>query len=187
MNLIEAIIMSIGLAMDAFAVSICAGLEIKNIKLKDIIKVGIWFGIAQALMPLIGYLLGSRFENLISDIDHWVAFVLLAFIGGKMIYEAYHGEDEKYGDLKFKSMLILAIATSIDALAIGIAYAFLYGSNNMIVSFSLVGIITFIMSSIGVKIGNIFGNKYKSIAQIIGGIILILIGTKILLEHLGIF
>lgn len=186
MSLIEAIIMSIGLAMDAFAVAICTGLEIKDIKLKDIIRVGLWFGCFQALMPFIGYLLGSRFENVISNIDHWVAFILLAFIGGKMIFEAYHDEKGNYGNLNFKSMLVLAIATSIDALAVGIAYTFLYGSNNMIITFSLIGIITFIMSIIGVKIGNVFGKKFKSIAEIIGGVILISVGIKILFEHLGI-
>lgn len=184
MSVLEAILMSIGLAMDAFAVSICTGLELKNIKLKDVIKVGLWFGFFQALMPFIGYLLGSKFENLITNIDHWVAFVLLAFIGGKMIYEGFHEEEGSYGDLKFKSMLVLAIATSIDALAIGIAYAFLYGSKNMILSFSLIGIITFIISCLGVKIGNIFGSRFKNMAEVVGGIILILIGTKILFEHL---
>lgn len=187
MSILEAVLMSFGLAMDAFAVSICTGLELKNVKLKDAIKVGLWFGFFQALMPLIGYLLGSGFESLITNIDHWVAFVLLLFIGGKMIYESFHEEKGSYGDLKFKSMFILAIATSIDALAIGIAYVFLYGSKNMALSFSLIGIITFIISVIGVKIGNIFGNKFKNIAEIVGGIILILIGTKILLEHLGVF
>ena len=187
MSILEAVLMSVGLAMDAFAVSICTGLELKNIKFKDAIKVGLWFGVFQALMPLIGYLLGSRFESLITNIDHWVAFVLLVFIGGKMIYEAFHEEEGSYGDLKFKSMLVLAIATSIDALAIGIAYAFLYGSKNMVLSFSLIGVITFIISVIGVKIGNVFGNKFKNIAEIVGGVILILIGTKILFEHLGVF
>ncbi len=187
MSILEAVLMSFGLAMDAFAVSICTGLELKNVKLKDAIKVGLWFGFFQALMPLIGYLLGSGFESLITNIDHWVAFVLLLFIGGKMIYESFHEGKGSYGDLKFKSMFILAIATSIDALAIGIAYVFLYGSKNMALSFSLIGIITFIISVIGVKIGNIFGNKFKNIAEIVGGIILILIGTKILLEHLGVF
>ena len=175
MRLFEIVLIGVGLAMDAFAVSICKGLSLKKMEWKKAIIIGLYFGIFQALMPLIGYLLGSRFESLITNIDHWVAFVLLVFIGGKMIYEAFHEEDGSYGDLRFKSMLILAIATSIDALAIGIAYAFIYGSKNMVLSFSLIGVITFIISVIGVKIGNVFGNKFKNIAEIVGGVILILL------------
>lgn len=187
MAILEILLISIGLAMDAFAVSICKGLSMKKMSWKKAITIGLWFGIFQAGMPVIGYLLGSAFEHVITNIDHWIAFILLGFIGGKMIKEAFDKEGEDYNDdTSFKAMLVLAIATSIDALAIGIAYVCAYGSNNAILTFSMIGIITFIISVLGVKIGNKFGNKYGNKAEFAGGLILVLLGIKILLEHLGI-
>ena len=172
--------------MDAFAVSICKGLAMKKINWKKALIIGLYFGIFQALMPAIGYFLGSTFENLVTNIDHWIAFILLAFIGGNMIKEALaKGENNNCNDnVDFKTMLILAIATSIDALAIGITFAFL--NVNLLLAITIIGITTFIISLIGVKLGNKFGRKYESKAGIMGGIILILIGLKILLEHLKI-
>ncbi len=183
MGLVELIILSVGLAMDAFAVSICKGLAMKKMKWKNAIIIGLYFGIFQAIMPLIGYLLGVRFQSAITSIDHWVAFVLLVGIGANMIREAMSKEKEEASDsIKVKDMLILAIATSIDALAIGITFAFL--EVNITLAVSLIGIITFIISVIGVKIGNIFGDKYEKKAELVGGIILIGLGIKILIEHL---
>lgn len=183
MGLVELIILSVGLAMDAFAVSICKGLAMKKIKWKNAIIIGLYFGIFQAIMPLIGYLLGVSFQSAITSIDHWVAFVLLVGIGANMIREAISKEKEEANDsIKIKDMLILAIATSIDALAIGITFAFL--EVNITLAVSLIGIITFIISVIGVKIGNIFGDKYERKAELAGGIILIGLGIKILIEHL---
>lgn len=183
MGLVELIILSVGLAMDAFAVSICKGLAMKKMKWKNAIIIGLYFGIFQAIMPLIGYLLGVRFQSAITSIDHWVAFVLLVGIGANMIREAMSKEKEEASDsIKVKDMLILAIATSIDALAIGITFAFL--EVNITLAVSLIGIITFIISVIGVKVGNIFGDKYERKAELAGGIILIGLGIKILIEHL---
>lgn len=183
MGLVELIILSVGLAMDAFAVSICKGLAMKKMKWKNAIIIGLYFGIFQAIMPLIGYLLGVSFQSAITSIDHWVAFVLLVGIGANMIREAMSKEKEGANDsIKIKDMLILAIATSIDALAIGITFAFL--EVNITLAVSLIGIITFIISVIGVKIGNIFGDKYERKAELAGGIILIGLGIKILIEHL---
>lgn len=186
MGIIEILLLGISLSMDAFAVSVCKGLSMKEINWKKAIIIGLYFGIFQALMPVIGYILGSTFESLVTNIDHWIAFVLLVLIGGNMIREALSKEenDNYNDDVDFKTMSILAIATSIDALAIGITFAFL----NVNVSFAvtLIGITTFIISLIGVKLGNKFGSNYKSKAGIAGGIVLILIGIKILLEHLGI-
>ena len=183
MGLVELIILSVGLAMDAFAVSICKGLAMKKMKWKKAIIIGLYFGIFQAIMPLIGYLLGVSFQSAITSIDHWVAFVLLVGIGANMIREAISKEKEEANDsIKIKDMLILAIATSIDALAIGITFAFL--EVNITLAVSLIGIITFIISVIGVKIGNIFGDKYERKAELAGGIILIGLGIKILIEHL---
>lgn len=183
MGLVELIILSGGLAMDAFAVSICKGLAMKKMKWKNAIIIGLYFGIFQAIMPLIGYLLGVSFQSAITSIDHWVAFVLLVGIGANMIREAISKEKEEANDsIKIKDMLILAIATSIDALAIGITFAFL--EVNITLAVSLIGIITFIISVIGVKIGNIFGDKYERKAELAGGIILIGLGIKILIEHL---
>lgn len=185
MSLLALFILAVGLSMDAFAVSVCKGLATKKLTLKNSLIVGAWFGIFQALMPVIGYFLGVQFKNQITSIDHWIAFGLLAFIGGNMIRESLSNEPESCNDsIDMKTMFILAVATSIDALAIGITFAFL--SVELIPAVSLIGAITFAISVAGVKIGNIFGIKYKSKAEFSGGIILLLLGIKILLEHLGI-
>lgn len=186
MGLIEIILIAVSLAMDAFAVSICKGLSMKKMDWKKAIIIGLYFGVFQAVMPIIGYLLGVGFEESIKFIDHWIAFGLLAFIGGNMVKEALSKEDDEEVDDKvdFKTMIVLAIATSIDALAVGVTFAFL--NVNIVLSVSLIGIITFVISCIGVKIGNVFGDKYEKKAELAGGIVLILIGLKILLEHLGI-
>ena len=186
MGLVEIILIAVSLAMDAFAVSICKGLSMKKMDWKKAIIIGLYFGIFQGGMPLIGYLLGVGFEESIKFIDHWIAFGLLAFIGGNMIKEALSKkEDDEIDDkVDFKTMVVLAIATSIDALAVGVTFAFL--NVNIILAVSLIAIITFIISCIGVKLGNVFGDKYEKKAELAGGIVLILIGVKILLEHLGI-
>lgn len=185
MSNITLFIIALGLSMDAFAVSICKGLAMQKISLKKAGIVGLWFGGFQGLMPFIGYILGSQFEHYITTIDHWIAFILLGLIGISMIREALGKEEECQDDsLSFKTMLILAVATSIDALAVGITFAFL--QVNIISAVFFIGIITFVLSMVGVKVGNVFGIRYKSKAELAGGIILILMGTKILLEHLGI-
>lgn len=185
MGTIELLLLSIGLAMDAFAVSICKGISMKKMDWKKACIIGLWFGGFQALMPTIGYFLGNTFESLVTSIDHWIAFALLGFIGGKMIKEALSNKkEESDDDVSFKTMLILAIATSIDALAVGITFAFL--EVNIVLAIVLIGIVSFVLSVIGTKIGNRFGSKYERKAELIGGIILVLLGTKILLEHLGI-
>jgi putative Mn2+ efflux pump MntP len=195
MGIIEIILLSIGLAMDAFAVSVCKGLALKKINFKKCAICGIWFGSFQAIMPTIGYLLGAGFTGYITAITPWIAFVLLALIGGNMIKEALSKDEEKAdSDLGFKTMFTMAIATSIDALAVGVTFAcvpvsilsFVNNLVNTIIGVLIIGIITFIISCIGVKIGNIFGLKYKSKAELAGGIILICLGIKILLEHFGI-
>ncbi len=186
MGLLELFILAVGLSMDAFAVSVCKGLSTQKLRAKHYLIIGAWFGGFQALMPTIGYLLGSTFEKYITSFDHWVAFVLLLLIGGNMVREGFSKEEDKSNDsFSFKTMLILAVATSIDALAVGITFALL-PDVNIVAAVSFIGITTFVISAIGLKVGNIFGLKYKSKAEIVGGIILILIGTKILLEHLGI-
>lgn len=183
MTLLEIILVGIGLSMDAFAVSICKGLSMKKLKYKNALIVGAYFGIFQAIMPLLGYLLGTTFSNLVISIDHWIAFILLSTIGGKMLKEAYSNNEEDENDnLDFKTMLVLAIATSIDALAIGITFAFF--EINIIKAISIIGFLTFTISAIGVIIGNKFGHKFQGKAEIVGGAILILIGCKILVEHL---
>ena len=185
MGIFELFVLAIGLSMDAFAVSICKGLSVQKLELKHMLVVGAYFGGFQALMPAIGYVLGSQFEHLIVSIDHWIAFVLLLFIGGNMIKESRENDvDDLDDDFGFKTMILLAIATSIDALAVGITFAFL--RVDIMAAVVFIGCITFICSAFGVKIGNVFGVKYKSKAELAGGVILILIGTKILLEHLGI-
>lgn len=186
MAIIEIILVSFGLAADAFAASICKGLSLKKITFKSALIVGIWFGFFQGAMPVLGYFLGNSFEKIITNVDHWVAFLLLIFIGGNMIRESFNKEEVETNSLSFKSMLTMAVATSIDALAFGIAYVCAYGSKNSVVCFIMIGVITCITSMIGVKIGNKFGNKYEKAAKITGGIILILLGSKILLEHLNI-
>lgn len=184
MGIVELFLIAVGLSMDAFAVSICKGLSVQRLELKHTLLAGLWFGGFQALMPAIGYLLGSRFEHLIVSIDHWIAFVLLLFIGGKMIKEALEGDEEELDDdFSFKAMLLLAIATSIDALAMGVTFAFL--RVNIVAAVLFIGCITFICSAAGVKIGNVFGMRFKAKAELAGGVILILMGCKILLEHLG--
>lgn len=184
MGLIELFLIAVGLSMDAFAVSVCKGLAMPKCTFKKAAIVGLWFGGFQALMPAIGYVLGAQFQETIASIDHWIAFVLLALIGGNMIHEALDNDEEKAdASLDVKTMFLLAVATSIDALAIGITFAFL--KVNIIPAVCFIGIVTFIISFAGVKIGNVFGARYKNKAEIVGGIILILLGLKILLEHLG--
>lgn len=184
MGLIELFLIAVGLSMDAFAVSVCKGLAMPKCTFKKAAIVGLWFGGFQALMPAIGYILGAQFQEAIASIDHWIAFVLLALIGGNMIHEALdNDEEEADASLDVKTMFLLAVATSIDALAIGITFAFLKVS--IIPAVCFIGIVTFIISFAGVKIGNVFGARYKNKAEIVGGGILILLGLKILLEHLG--
>lgn len=184
MGLIELFLIAVGLSMDAFAVSVCKGLAMPKCTFKKAAIVGLWFGGFQALMPAIGHVLGAQFQEAIASIDHWIAFVLLALIGGNMIHEALdNDEEEADASLNVKTMFLLAVATSIDALAIGITFAFL--KVNIIPAVCFIGIVTFIISFAGVKIGNVFGARYKNKAEIVGGIILILLGLKILLEHLG--
>ena len=184
MGLIELFLIAVGLSMDAFAVSVCKGLAMPKCTFKKAAIVGLWFGGFQALMPAIGYILGAQFQETNASIDHWIAFVLLALIGGNMIHEALdNDEEEADASLNVKTMFLLAVATSIDALAIGITFAFL--KVNIIPAVCFIGIVTFIISFAGVKIGNVFGARYKNKAEIVGGVILILLGLKILLEHLG--
>ena len=189
MSLLELFLLAVGLSMDAFAVSVCKGLSVRRGSMKQALTVGIWFGGFQALMPFLGYLLGITFSSLITSIDHWIAFILLAFIGGKMLWEAFtEDEDEDDGKdaekIDLVEYLILAIATSIDALAVGISFAAL--SVDIVPAVSLIGITTFVFSVAGVAIGHTFGARYEKPATIVGGVVLVLIGLKILLEHLGI-
>jgi putative Mn2+ efflux pump MntP len=184
MSLIELFILAVGLSMDAFAVSVCKGLSLGKIKAKHMCIAGAWFGGFQALMPLIGYFLGSFFAGMIEQYDHWVAFALLALIGGNMIKESFGKDEEVDSAMDVKSMLLLAIATSIDALAVGVTFAFL--QVQIVPAVSFIGVVTFVLSAIGVKIGSLFGTKYKSKAELVGGIVLVLIGIKILLEGIGV-
>ena len=187
MGVIELFILAVGLSMDAFAVSVCKGLAMKKAPAKAMVVCGAWFGGFQALMPLIGYYLGTLFIDAISAIDHWIAFALLALIGINMLREALgkDGEEEADADLSVKTMFIMAVATSIDALAVGISLA-MAGVSNIFLAVLLIGLTTFVLSAMGVKVGSVFGSKYEKKAEIVGGIILILLGVKILLEHLGI-
>ncbi len=184
MSLLILFIIAVGLSMDAFAVSICKGLAMQKINFKKAAIVGLWFGGFQALMPSIGYLLGSQFERFITSIDHWIAFVLLSLIGIAMIRESRSTEEEKEANasLDVKTMFLLAVATSIDALAVGVTFAFL--RVQIIPAVAFIGSTTFLLSVVGVKVGNVFGTKYKAKAELAGGIILIVMGIKILLEHL---
>lgn len=185
MGVLELLLLSIGLAMDAFAVSICKGISMRKMNWKKAIIIGLYFGGFQALMPTLGYFLGTAFQSLITSVDHWIAFVLLGIIGGEMIKESFEIDSENQNDdVSFKTMVILAIATSIDALAVGITFAFL--NVNLGLAVNLIGIITFILAVAGTKIGNRFGDKYEKKAEFVGGVILILLGVKILLEHLNI-
>lgn len=185
MSIVTLFVLSVGLAMDAFAVSICKGLAMKKAEIKKALIVGLWFGGFQAGMPMIGFFLGRQFQDKITSIDHWIAFVLLSLIGISMIREARSGEDEEADDsLAVYEMFVLAVATSIDALAVGITFAFL--KVNIWEAAAMIGICTCFISAVGVKIGNVFGTKYKAGAELAGGVILILLGVKILLEHIGI-
>lgn len=204
MQLYEIILMAVALAMDAFAVAVCKGLATPKLKIKHMLIVGAWFGGFQGLMPVLGYipvrLLGPAMEKYVTQVDHWVAFVLLAFLGTKMILEAVKRDEDECVDCSVapRVMLVMAIATSIDALAVGVTFALteinivsggfsLVGLDiNIIISALLIGVITFALSALGVKIGNVFGAKYKNYAELAGGIVLVLIGLKILLEHLGV-
>lgn len=195
MGIIELFLLAIGLSMDAFAVSVCKGLAMKKISFKSCAVCGVWFGGFQALMPFIGYILGARFEKYIDAIAPWIAFVLLVLIGGNMIREALSkDEEETSAGLDVKTMFFMAVATSIDALAVGITFACVPLSIvaasalvNTLLGVIIIGITTFLLSCVGVKVGNVFGTRYKSKAELAGGLILILIGLKILGEHLGFF
>ena len=192
MSLLELFILAVGLSMDAFAVAVCKGLSVRKAGAKECGIVGLYFGGFQALMPAIGYFLGVQFKEYITSIDHWIAFILLGLIGFNMIRESRERADEndevcpkEEHPFAVKSMLLLAVATSIDALAVGVTLAFL--DVNLLASVSFIGVTTFVLSAIGVRIGNIFGMRYKSKAELAGGVILICMGLKILLEHLGVF
>jgi putative Mn2+ efflux pump MntP len=186
---IELFLMGVGLAMDAFAVSICKGLAMRKVNKKQALVIGLFFGGFQALMPFVGWLLGSQFERYITNVDHWIAFILLCFIGGKMMLEAIKPEEEETIEamdppLDLKEMFLLAVATSIDALAVGVTFAFL--DYPIVESITIIGVVTFFISIGGVYVGNFFGNKYKNKAEFAGGLILVLLGIRILLTHLGI-
>lgn len=184
MTIWELLVIAVGLSMDACAVSICKGLSLRRMEWKNALKAGLYFGGFQALMPLIGYLLGVNFRNQIESIDHWIAFVLLALIGFNMIKESRQKAEELDSSFDVKTMLLLAVATSIDALAVGVTFAFL--QVDIVPAVCSIGFVTFWFSVMGIKIGNVFGAKFKSRAELAGGLILVLMGTKILLEHLGI-
>lgn len=187
MGFFELFLIAVGLSMDAFAVAICKGLSVRKLKFSHMLITGAYFGVFQAIMPLIGYYLGQTFESYITSFDHWIAFVLLSLIGANMIRESFSkDEEEQNASFSFKTMLPLAVATSIDALAVGVTFGLMQGVN-IFSAVGLIGVTTFVLSFVGVKIGNVFGSKYKSKAELVGGIILILMGIKILLEHLGVF
>ena len=185
MNLLEIILLGIGLAMDAFAVSICKGMAVRDVTPGHMCTAGVWFGGFQMLMPLIGFFAGSLFYHYIERVDHWIAFLLLGLIGANMIRESFSGEEPDV-DRSFHpiSMFVMAVATSIDALAVGLTFAFF--DVNIWLAVAIIGLITFVISACGVKIGSVFGLLFKSRAEILGGVILIIIGTRILLEHLGV-
>ena len=187
---IELFLLGVGLSMDAFAVSVCKGLGMRKLNKKQALIIGLYFGGFQALMPFVGWLLGSQFQKYITSIDHWIAFILLGFIGGKMMIEAVREWNEEEvvdvmdAPIDHKNMLVLAVATSIDALTVGITFAFL--GTPIVEAITIIGITTMVISIAGVVAGNFFGSRYKSKAEFIGGLILVLLGLKILLEHLGI-
>lgn len=186
MNFVDLLLLGVGLSMDAFAVSVCKGLATRRPSLKNMAACGLWFGGFQALMPLIGFYLGSLFAEAIEAVDHWVALILLVVIGLNMIREAVSGEEEHAdADFSFRTMLTMAIATSIDALAVGISLA-MSGGVNIWAAVAIIGVTTCLLSMLGVKIGAVFGDRFEKKAQIAGGVILILLGLKILLEHLGV-
>ena len=182
MGIVELLFLAVGLAMDAFAVSVCKGLSAKEYRLRHSLTAGAYFGGFQALMPLLGWLLGSQFESVIKSIDHWIAFGLLGLIGANMVREAFGKAEEVNASFSPKAMLPLAVATSIDALAVGVTFAFL--DVNIWLAVALIGSVTFAISAAGVKVGNVFGARFQSKAELAGGIILILLGVKILIEHL---
>lgn len=184
MGFVELFILAVGLSMDAFAVSICKGLSVITLRKRHGLITGLYFGGFQAGMPLVGYLLGKQFESLITSVDHWIAFVLLGIIGINMIKESFEKPDELDDSFAPKAMLLLAVATSIDALAVGVTFACL--DVEIFSAIALIGITTFVFSAVGVKIGNVFGVRFKSKAELAGGIVLVLMGVKILLEHLGV-
>ena len=190
MGFVELFLIGVGLSMDAFAVSICKGLGMRRLNMRQALVIGLFFGGFQALMPLIGWALGTQLADFITPIDHWIAFILLVLIGGKMLFDAFReGDEEDAGEpkdarLDFKELLMLAIATSIDALAVGITFAFL--GVNIVVAIAVIGVTTFVLSVVGVAVGHAFGARYEKGATIVGGVVLVLIGCKILLEHLGI-
>ena len=186
MDLLGLFLIAVGLSMDAFAVSICKGLAMRRAGYRSMALVGLWFGGFQALMPVLGYLVGVQFKEAITAVDHWIAFGLLAVRGWTMLREARSGgeEEDDDGSLAPKAMVLLALATSIDALAVGVSFAFL--DVNITAAAGFIGTVTFVLSAAGVKVGSVFGAKYKSRAEITGGVILILMGAKILLEHLGV-
>ena len=188
MGFIELFLTGVGLSMDAFAVAICKGLGMRKIRWRDALVIALFFGGFQALMPLIGWAAGSLFASTITAVDHWIAFGLLAFIGGKMLWDAFHEDDQELscpadGKLDLRELVMLAIATSIDALAVGITFAFL--GVNIWVAITIIGVTTFVLSLVGVVVGNQFGSRFEKPATIAGGIVLILIGLKILIEHLA--
>ncbi|MBR5125113.1 MAG: manganese efflux pump [Oscillospiraceae bacterium] len=190
MGIGELLLLAVGVSMDAFAVSICKGLAVKNAGPKECLTCGVWFGGFQALMPLIGFFLGTLFAEAIQAVDHWVAFILLGIIGFNMLKEAFEKEEcecckDSNGDMSVKTMFVMAVATSIDALAVGISLA-MAGNVNIFAAVLMIGLCTCAFSAAGVKIGNIFGSRFEKKAQLAGGLILILLGLKILLEHLGI-
>lgn len=185
MGFFELFFIAVGLSMDAFAVAVCRGLGMKKLNMKQGAVVALFFGGFQGLMPLIGWALGRQFEQYIVSIDHWIAFVLLGYIGGKMIWDAFHDDEgEVSSDFDIKQLFLMAVATSIDALAVGITFAFLHVS--IVPAVLLIGFTTFVLSLIGVWLGHRFGSKYKNKATFAGGLVLCIIGLKILLEHLGI-
>ena len=185
MGVMELLLLAVGLSMDAFAVSVCKGLALGKPKLWQMAAVGAWFGGFQALMPLLGYLLGSTFQQYIQSVDHWIAFGLLGFIGVNRIHESRGGEEEgQSASLHWRPMLLMAVATSIDALAVGITFAFL--QVNVILAVTAIGLVTFLFSGFGVRVGGVFGERWRGRAELCGGVILILLGLDILLEHLGI-
>ena len=187
MEFVELFLLAVGLSMDAFAVSVCKGLFMKRATVRAQLTCGVWFGGFQALMPLIGYFLGTLFIDAIQTFDHWIAFALLVIIGVNMLQEAISGEEDgdTNADLSVKTMFVMAVATSIDALAVGISLA-MAGNVNILQAVLLIGVTTFALSALGVKVGNLFGSRYEKRAEIVGGVILILLGVKILLEHLGV-
>ncbi len=186
MGVIELLLLAVGLSMDAFAVSVCKGLALGRPGLRQTVIVGLWFGGFQALMPLLGFLLGTSFQSYIQSVDHWIAFGLLAFIGANMIRESRGGgEKNESASLHWKTMLLMAVATSIDALAVGVTFAFL--DVNVALAVPAIGVTTFLLSAAGVRAGGVFGERWRGRAELCGGVILILLGLKILLEHLGIW